>query len=97
MQLYLPKEQQESFEKYKEDYIGHWYDGTFFINMTVDENYGRAFITLYYDHDLEKEEIDYMKQIGYENFVNSVIEFNSYPIQYEDIIQEVYLLQKKLI
>ena len=36
----VPKEQQESFEKYKEDYIGHWYDGTFFINMTVDENYG---------------------------------------------------------
>ena len=36
----VPKEQQESFEKYNEDYIGHWYDGTFFINMTVDENYG---------------------------------------------------------
>lgn len=36
----VPKEQQESYEKYKEDYIGHWYDGTFFINMTVDENYG---------------------------------------------------------
>ena len=36
----VPKEQQESFEKYQEDYIGHWYDGTFFINMTVDENYG---------------------------------------------------------
>ena len=36
----VPKEQQESFEKFNEDYIGHWYDGTFFINMTVDENYG---------------------------------------------------------
>lgn len=36
----VPKEQQESFEEFKEDYIGHWYDGTFFINMTVDENYG---------------------------------------------------------
>ena len=36
----VPKEEQESFEKFKEDYIGHWYDGTFFINMTVDENYG---------------------------------------------------------
>jgi hypothetical protein len=35
----MPKEQQTSFEKYKDNYIGHWYDGTFFINMTVDENY----------------------------------------------------------
>ena len=36
----VPQEQQGSFEKYNENYIGHCYDGTFFITMTVDENYG---------------------------------------------------------
>ncbi len=35
----MPKEQRESYENYTDNYIGHWYDGTFFINMTVDENY----------------------------------------------------------
>ena len=35
----IPKEFQESYEKHDENYLGHWYDGTFFINMTVDENY----------------------------------------------------------
>jgi len=35
----VPKEYQASYEKHDENYIGHWYDGTFFINMTVDENY----------------------------------------------------------
>ena len=30
---------QESFEEYNKDYIGHWYSGTFFINMTVKENF----------------------------------------------------------
>ena len=35
----IPKEQQDSFERYQENYMGHWYDGTFFINMTIDENY----------------------------------------------------------
>ena len=36
---YVPKEYRESKEKHDENYLGHWYDGTFFINMTVDENY----------------------------------------------------------
>ena len=35
----VPKEYQETMEKHDENYLGHWYDGTFFINMTVDENY----------------------------------------------------------
>ncbi len=35
----VPKEYRESKEKHDENYLGHWYDGTFFINMTVDENY----------------------------------------------------------
>ena len=35
----VPKEYQETMESYNDNYIGHWYDGTFFINMTVDENY----------------------------------------------------------
>ncbi len=35
----VPKENRESKEKHDENYLGHWYDGTFFINMTVDENY----------------------------------------------------------
>lgn len=34
-----PKEQQKSIEEYDKDYIGHWYNGTFFINMTVKENF----------------------------------------------------------
>ena len=35
----IPKEYQEAMEKYDDNYLGHWYDGTFFINMTVNENY----------------------------------------------------------
>ena len=35
----VPKEYQESIEKHDNDYIGHWYNGTFFINMTVHENF----------------------------------------------------------
>ena len=35
----IPKEYQKAHEEYTENYLGHWYDGTFFINMTVDENY----------------------------------------------------------
>ena len=35
----VPKEYQEAMEKYDDNYLGHWYDGTFFINMTVNENY----------------------------------------------------------
>ena len=40
--MYLPKEQRlskEQYDKYNEDYMGHWYCGTFFINMTVKENF----------------------------------------------------------
>ena len=35
----IPKENQSSLEEYDKDYIGHWYNGTFFINMTVKENF----------------------------------------------------------
>ena len=35
----FPNEQKESYERYQENYLGHWYDGTFFITMTVDDNY----------------------------------------------------------
>ena len=30
---------EEQYEEHNKDYIGHWYDGTFFINMTVKENF----------------------------------------------------------
>ena len=30
---------QEFSEDFQEDYIGHWYDGTYFINMTISENF----------------------------------------------------------
>ena len=36
--LFIPKEQRvpdEQYEEYNEGYIGHWYNGTFFINMRV--------------------------------------------------------------
>ena len=41
MDIILPEDQKikEQVEEYSEDYIGHWYDGTFFINMTVSENF----------------------------------------------------------
>ena len=40
--MITPKSQKltnEQYEKYNKDYIGHWYNGTFFINMTVKENF----------------------------------------------------------
>ena len=40
--LTIPEENritEEQYETYNKDYIGHWYDGTFFINMTVKENF----------------------------------------------------------
>ena len=40
--MFTPKNQQlneKQFERYDKDYIGHWYNGTFFINMTVKENF----------------------------------------------------------
>ena len=30
---------EKQYEEYNKDYIGHWYNGTFFINMTVKENF----------------------------------------------------------
>ena len=36
----VPKEALEVYNKYQDNYIGHWYDGTFFIEMDVDDNYG---------------------------------------------------------
>jgi hypothetical protein len=42
IKLFVPDEIQlteEQYEEYDNDYIGHWYCGTFFINMTVDENF----------------------------------------------------------
>ena len=36
----VPKEALEVYDKYQDNYIGHWYDGTFFIEMNVDDNYG---------------------------------------------------------
>ena len=30
---------QQKNNEFWDDYIGHWYNGTFFINMTVDENF----------------------------------------------------------
>ena len=39
---FLPEGQKvvnEQYEEYNKDYLGHWYDGTFFINMTVHENF----------------------------------------------------------
>lgn len=40
--MVTPKSQRLSdkqYEEYNKDYIGHWYNGTFFINMTVKENF----------------------------------------------------------
>ncbi len=40
--IFVPKEQrlsEEQKESYSKDYIGHWYNGTFFIEMNVSENF----------------------------------------------------------
>ena len=40
--IFTPKNQRlndKQYEEYDKDYIGHWYNGTFFINMTVKENF----------------------------------------------------------
>jgi len=40
--LFLPEGQEivnEQYEEYNNDYLGHWYNGTFFINMTIHENF----------------------------------------------------------
>ena len=40
--IFVPKNQRlnnKQYEEYNKDYIGHWYNGTFFINMTVKENF----------------------------------------------------------
>lgn len=43
IKMTLPKDQRESFDKemgeFQEDYIGHWYNGTYFINMMISENF----------------------------------------------------------
>ncbi len=39
---FIPKNQRlnyDQYEEYDKDYIGHWYNGTFFITMTVNENF----------------------------------------------------------
>ena len=41
-EYFVPKNQRLSdkqYEEYNKDYLGHWYNGTFFINMTVSENF----------------------------------------------------------
>ena len=40
--IFIPEAQrvtEKQNEEYRENYIGHWYDGTYFINMTVKENF----------------------------------------------------------
>ena len=40
--IFIPEGQrvtEKQNEEYRENYIGHWYDGTYFINMTVKENF----------------------------------------------------------
>ena len=43
IKMTLPKDQRELFDKemgeFQEDYIGHWYNGTYFINMMISENF----------------------------------------------------------
>ncbi len=38
----VPKDQridEKEYKEYNKDYLGHWYDGTFFIDMRVEENF----------------------------------------------------------
>lgn len=49
---------QESSEDFNQDYIGHWYDGTYFINMTVEENF---------------DSVDSYKKLNYEYDNNTIV------------------------
>ena len=56
--IFTPKSQrltENQYEEYNKDYIGHWYNGTFFINMTVKENF-ESFEK--YDEMIEKQHND---------------------------------------
>ena len=50
----------------------------------IERNYGRYYVTEFYDLDIENEVIWYIEQIGYKNLVNATIAFNNNPIKYED-------------
>ena len=56
--IFTPKSQrltENQYEEYNKDYIGHWYNGTFFINMTVKENFDS---NEKYDEMIEKQHND---------------------------------------
>lgn len=52
----------EEMDEYQKDYIGHWYDGTFFINMTVSENFES---TEKYEKMLKKYDADIIHKVSF--------------------------------
>ena len=62
----LPKEQQSTFsegmDNFQEDYIGHWYNGTYFINMMISENFESK---AKYDEMLEAKNNDAISKACY--------------------------------
>ena len=47
----------ESYEKFQDDYIGHWYNGTFFINMMVSENFENKDTYIQYKKEFTENKI----------------------------------------
>lgn len=54
--MFIPKDQKIRNEEYSEEYMGHWYNGTFFIEMTASNNYESI-------EDYKQEKKDYNNNI----------------------------------
>lgn len=46
-----------SYERFQSDYIGHWYNGTFFINMMISENFENKDTYKNYIKEIEQNEV----------------------------------------
>ena len=60
-----------SFDKFQSDYIGHWYNGTFFINMMVSENFETK--ETYKNYVKEKEQNEMLKTSNTVNHISMII------------------------
>ena len=60
--IITPEDEKSSLEEYDKEYMGHWYDGTFFIEMTVKENFNN-----YEEYELMNKELnkDSIKEFCY--------------------------------
>ena len=65
--IFIPEGQrvtEKQNEEYRENYIGHWYDGTYFINMTVKENFESQEKYNQMKTDIKKDVVDNIALYG---------------------------------